>query len=117
MNKKVTVILTKTPYSSQLNKDAQNAILSLTAFFDDIKVIFSQKASYQLLNNQNAKLYGYKNIPQIIQSFQWYDIDKIYLVHPKIEVEMYYNNELDIEFISEKNAIEYIRNSLHCFIY
>jgi sulfur relay (sulfurtransferase) DsrF/TusC family protein len=116
LNKYLTVLLTKSPYETRLAKESHNVILSSSAFFDEVKVIFcTTESTYQLFEQHNTKTLGYKNILKSIQAFQWYDIESLFI----LEQAMPYKIDIasPIPIISTNSAQKYIDNSIQCLVY
>lgn len=113
MSQSVTILLTKSPYESQLTKEAYNVILSSSAFFDDINVIFYNKGLYQL-HQQCSQSSFYKDLYKITQSFKWYDIEPLYVINL---TEPDHINLTDCVYIDHEKAKEYMRQSAHCYIF
>jgi sulfur relay (sulfurtransferase) DsrF/TusC family protein len=126
----ITILITVSPYSSNIAKDVQNVIFSASSFFKKIKIIFSFQAPYQILQNQNPVEYLYKNFIDTIKSFRWYDIDEVYITNQTNGSKSEYqfnanhpcynsiqNTAIPFKIISSMQASDVIKKSLHCFIY
>ncbi len=115
MNNYIVILLTKTPFDSKLTADAHNVILSTSAFFDEVKVIFSTEEAYcQLYKQNNTNSFGYKNILKSIKSFQWYDIESLYALEHMGDIN---TDSSMLTIISKDIARQYIQGSAYCFVY
>lgn len=77
--KKLLFICTQPPYGNILAREALDAILASSAFDQDISVLFKGDAVYQLLGQQHPAVLQQKSILAILESFDLYEINKIFV--------------------------------------
>jgi len=76
--KKILFVFSKPPHSSQASKEGLDALLTTSAFGQDVSLLFLGDGIFQALNNQNASTLPTKNTAAIFGSLAMYGIENIY---------------------------------------
>lgn len=77
--KKLLFICTQPPYGNILAREALDAILASCAFDQDISVLFKGDGVYQLLGHQQPAVLQQKSILAILESFDLYEINQVFV--------------------------------------
>ncbi|MCF6807346.1 DsrE family protein [Thiotrichales bacterium 19S9-12] len=110
--KTLTILIQSSPYQTYLS-EIQDLILAQSAFFEDLKLIFSSDGILHLTKNQETNPKVEKNFIPIYQSFELYDIEKIYINQQDLEKFNLTADDLMIKpkLLENKEIIQLLANS------
>lgn len=77
--KKLLIVQTKAPYGSSSIQESLDVVLAAGTFDQDISLLISEDACYQLLSAQNPELIDQKNTAKMLNALSIYGIDKVYV--------------------------------------
>ena len=77
--KKLLIVQTKAPYGSSAIQEALDVVLAAGTFDQDVSLLISEDACYQLLSAQSPELIDQKNTAKMLNALSIYGIDKVYL--------------------------------------
>jgi len=77
--KKLLIVQTKAPYGSSAIQEALDVVLAAGTFDQDVSLLISEDACYQLLSAQKPELIDQKNTAKMLNALSIYGIDKVYL--------------------------------------
>ena len=109
----VLVILTQPNLTSLNVHESLSATMVLATFGCEVKVVLKD-AAISLLASElefNTALHAFKHGSNMVDSFEFYDIDPIYIEHKQRVIAESYQSEQNLEFI-ELNA-EFIQQFDH----
>jgi len=78
LQKKVLFVFSKPPHSSQASKEGLDALLTTSAFGQNVSLLLMGDGIYQALSNQEAAVLPTKNTAAIFGSLEMYGINNIY---------------------------------------
>ena len=78
-DKRTLFLLRQAPYGNSLARTAIDACLASAAFDQQPKVLFMGKGILQLLPGQDGAAAGTRTLSKIIDSFELYDIETLYI--------------------------------------
>ena len=76
--KKVLIILTQSPYSGSLSREAIDYCLAAAAFEQDLELLFTGDAVLQLIKDQEPSVIDQKNLTKTLSALPIYGLDKFY---------------------------------------
>ena len=77
--KKLLIVQTKAPYGSSSIQESLDVVLAAGTFDQDISLLISEDACYQLLSAQTPELIDQKNTAKMLNALGIYGIDKVYV--------------------------------------
>ena len=77
--KKILFINRQAPYGSSIAKESLDAVLTASAYGQDISVLFMGDGVFQLLKGQNTEKLACKNLSATLPVLPMYDIEKLYV--------------------------------------
>jgi len=77
--KKVLIILTQSPCSGSLSREAIDYCLAAAAFEQDLALLFTGDAVLQLIKDQNPSVINQKNLTKTLSALPIYGIEKFYV--------------------------------------
>lgn len=77
--KKLLIVQTKAPYGSSAIQESLDVVLAAGTFDQDISLLISEDACYQLLNSQTPELIDQKNTAKMLNALSIYGIDRVYV--------------------------------------
>ena len=77
--KKVLIICTQSPYSGSLSREAIDYCLAAAAFEQDLELLFTGDAVFQLIDGQNPSVINQKNLTKTLSALPIYGINKFYV--------------------------------------
>ena len=96
---RILFIYQSCPYNGARAKDGIDATLVASAFGQEVSVLFSGDAVYQLIAAQNAAQFGAKSIDKLIRSFDLYDVKKIFVEKSALRTRGVQESALSVEAI------------------
>jgi tRNA 2-thiouridine synthesizing protein C len=79
MNKKrILIICRQPPYGSSLPREGLDIALAASVFDQQLSILFSGEALWQLLKDQQGQQLQQKNYDTVLSAFPLYDIDQLY---------------------------------------
>lgn len=79
MAKRTLVIFRHSPYGNSLSRSGLDAVLAAGAFEQDVSVLFTADAVFQLLPEQDSSGLGRRNQGKVLASLPLYDIDQLWV--------------------------------------
>ena len=101
--KKLLIIQTKAPYGSSAIQESLDVVLAAGTFDQDISLLISEDACYQLLKPQAPELIDQKNTAKMLNALSIYGIDKIYVDAEQASVRNIQTDaaSLNVQFITQ----------------
>lgn len=78
-SKKLLIVQTKAPYGSSTLQEALDIVLAAGTFDQDVSLLISEDACYQLLSAQTPELIDQKNTAKMLNALSIYGIDKVFV--------------------------------------
>jgi len=75
----ILLVQQSAPYGNSSAKEALDIALSAATFEQDISILFTGDACYQLMANQNSEKIDQKNISQMLKALPIYGIEEMYV--------------------------------------
>ena len=76
--KKLLIVLTQAPYGSSAAQEALDIVLAAGTFDQDVSLLLSADACYQLLPYQHPEVIQLKNTAKMLTALPIYGIEKIF---------------------------------------
>lgn len=101
--KKLLIVQTKAPYGSSSIQESLDVVLAAGTFDQDISLLISEDACYQLLSTQTPELIDQKNTAKMLNALGIYGINKVYVDAEQARIRNIKTDpaSLDIQFITQ----------------
>lgn len=101
--KKLLIVITKAPYGSSSAQEALDVVLAAGTFDQDVSLLISADACYQLLPSQQPEVIQGKNTYKMLKALPIFGIENIYVddneaLHRGINLEI---TTLPVQFINQ----------------
>lgn len=103
-NKKLLFISRHAPYGSSLAKEALDAVLTTSAYDQELSLLFMDDGIFQLLREQDTDDIGQKSFAAMLPALAFYDIENIYIHKESLDARQITEQELIFDNIRTLNS-------------
>ncbi len=98
-SKKILFISRHAPYGTSLAKDALDAVLSSSAYDQQLSLLFMDDGVFQLLKNQASGEIAHKSFSSLLPVLPLYEINSIYVHYESLKKRQITINELVLDSV------------------